>query len=83
MIDFAGQAQIVQPREVGSRLKIWLEPPGRLLSIPRVKTVSQLLEFFKFEPETAIVARNGKLLTPDRHLWPDDEILVRQVGSRG
>ena len=27
--------------------------------------------------------RNGVLLTPDRHIWPGDEVLVRKVASSG
>ena len=26
---------------------------------------------------------NGQLLTPDRHIWPNDDLLVRKVASSG
>ena len=30
-----------------------------------------------------LVARDGELLTPDRQIWPNDELLVRKVASVG
>ena len=75
--------EIINPAHTGARLKVRVEPPGKLYSIPMIKTVAQLLQFFDIQQESALVARGGKLLTPDRHLWRDDEILLRIVGSRG
>jgi sulfur carrier protein ThiS len=51
--------------------------------LPRPKTSRQLLAALNLREECALVARNGELLTPDRRIWPDDELLVRKVGSTG
>ncbi|MDR1857712.1 MAG: hypothetical protein LBR22_11285 [Desulfovibrio sp.] len=64
-------------------LDVRLQPEEKDLSLPWQKTVAQLLTRLGLEPESAIVARNGQLLTPDRHLWPGDSVLVRKVGSTG
>lgn len=82
-MDFTGTGEILEPRKNCARIKVWLEPPGKLLSIPRVKTAEQLLKFMGLKEEAALVARAGKLLTPDRRIWPNDELLVRVVASRG
>lgn len=66
-----------------NKLNILLQPEERTLTIPRVKTVRQLLAALDLEEETALVVRDGALLTPDRHLEPGETILVRKVGSRG
>lgn len=64
-------------------IQLTIEPGGGTRLFPRVKTARQLLEKLNILEETALVARDGKLLTPDRQIWPDDAILVRLVGSRG
>lgn len=64
-------------------VEVTLEPGGKKMRMARPKTALQLLEALKLREETALVARDGKLLTPDRRIWPDDELLVRVVGSRG
>lgn len=64
-------------------IHLTLEPEGKILDFPRPKTALQLLQALGLEEETALVARQGKLLTPDRQIWPDDEIWVRVVSSRG
>lgn len=74
---------IVSPEWTGSRILVFREPENILFSMPRMKTAWQLLEKLGLQEETALVARGRELLTPDRHIWPDDEILVRSVGSRG
>lgn len=60
-----------------------LQPEERLLELPRPKTVRQLLAALHLREETAIVARRGELLTPDRRIYPRDELLVRKVTSSG
>ncbi len=75
--------EIVNPKHTGPRITVELVPPGKTLSLPRPKTARQLLEALDLMEEGALVARNGKLLTPDRHIWPDDHLLVRVVASRG
>ena len=74
---------IIDPNYQGPRLRIILQPENKILLLPRVKTVSQLLDTLNIAVETALVVRDGQLLTYDRHLYPDEEILVRKVGSRG
>ncbi|MBD5607327.1 MAG: hypothetical protein HDQ93_00555 [Desulfovibrio sp.] len=75
--------EIVSPNWTGSRIAVRILPDERLVSLPRAKTARQLLLALGLEEETALVIRNGKLLTPDRQIWPNDEIIVRLVGSRG
>ncbi|MDE5833809.1 MAG: hypothetical protein K2H64_12685 [Desulfovibrio sp.] len=58
-------------------------PEDRILSLPRAKTARQLLAALDLMEETALIIRDGKLLTPDRRIWPDDEITVKIVASRG
>lgn len=74
---------IIDPHYQGPRLRIILQPENKILLIPRVKTVSQLLDVLHIAVETALVVRDGQLLTYDRHLYPNEEILVRKVSSRG
>ncbi|MBQ7618154.1 MAG: hypothetical protein IJS50_04700 [Desulfovibrio sp.] len=73
----------LDPKYCGPRLHILLEPEHKHFSLPRVKTVRQLLHALKLKEERALVARDGQLLTPDRSLGADESILVWQVGSRG
>ncbi|MBO4368903.1 MAG: hypothetical protein J5803_02210 [Desulfovibrio sp.] len=77
------QEECCSPDYTGSSIHIYLQPEEHVFSMPRVKTVWQLLEKLNLPEETALVARDGQLLTPDRHLYPCDHILVRKVGSRG
>ena len=74
---------IIRPEYKGARIRVLLQPGEKNLSLPRPKTARQLLAALELEEECALVARDGELLTPDRHIWPDEEILVRQVASRG
>lgn len=77
------KVEIVNPKNTGARILVKLEPAEKMLSLPRPKTARQLLEALGLEEEEALVARDGKLLTPDRRIWPDDSLLVRVVGSVG
>ena len=70
-------------RAAGARVAVLLQPEEKHLSLPRPKTSRQLLAALGLAEETALVARNGELLTPDRHIWPGDEVLVRKVASSG
>lgn len=74
---------IREPEHGGARVIVRLQPEDSLISIPRPKTARQLLAALGLAEETALVARNGELLTPDRHVWPNDELLVRKVASAG
>lgn len=62
---------------------VLLQPEERSLTLKRPKTARQLLEALGLMEETALVARGGELLTPDRRIWPGDELLVRVVTSAG
>lgn len=82
-IKFEGTPIIMNPEWTGPRVLVYREPENVLLSMPRMKTARQLLEKLGLFEETALVARGEELLTPDRHIWPEEQILVRTVGSRG
>lgn len=66
-----------------AKIMVFLEPEMREIRLDRPKTVAQLLDRLNLLPETALVSRKGELLTHDRRIWPDDEILVRIVTSCG
>lgn len=80
---FDGAPTMLAPEWPGPRVLIYRQPENILLSMPRMKTARQLLERLGLYEETALVARGDELLTPDRHIWPNDKILVRAVVSRG
>ncbi|MDE5879333.1 MAG: hypothetical protein K2G99_04850 [Desulfovibrio sp.] len=67
----------------GNTVSVLLQPEERRLTLRRPKTARQLLEALGLMEETALVARGGELLTPDRRIWPGDELLVRVVTSSG
>lgn len=69
--------------EKGPMITVRLEPAMKTLRIRRPKTAAQLLEALGLAPESALVARRGRLLTHDRRIWPNDELLVRVVISSG
>ena len=75
--------QVVKPEHTGARVTVLVQPEEKYLSMPRPKTSRQLLAALGLAEETALVARNGQLLTPDRHIWPNDDLLVRKVASSG
>lgn len=52
-------------------------------TVARPKTVRQLLAALDMPEETALVARDQKLLTPDRQIWPGDCLWIRPTVSRG
>ena len=79
----AAHVQVVKPEHTGARVTVLVQPEEKYLSLPRPKTSRQLLAALGLAEETALVARNGQLITPDRHIWPDDDLLVRKVASSG
>ena len=79
----APHVQVVKPEHTGARVTVLVQPEERHLSLPRPKTSRQLLAALGLAEETALVAREGQLLTPDRHIWPGDTLLVRKVASSG
>ena len=72
-----------ESKEKDAEITVLLQPEGKRMSLRRVRTVYNLLAALQLGEETAIVARGNELLTPDRHIWPGDEILVRKVASSG
>lgn len=69
--------------ETSQTVTVHLEPEMKTIQIKRPKTVLQLLQALDLTLESALVARDGKLLTYDRRIWPGDELLVRIVMSSG
>lgn len=82
-VEIPAHCKVIKPEHTGSRIVVLLQPEEKYLSLPRPKTSRQLLAALGLAEETALVARNGQLLTPDRHIWPGDEVLVRKVASSG
>jgi len=80
---YAPHIQVVKPEHTGARVTVLVQPEEKHLSMPRPKTSRQLLAALGLAEETALVAREGQLLTPDRHIWPGDNLLVRKVASSG
>lgn len=64
-------------------ISVHLQPEERIFEMPRAKSAGQLLKKLGIRPATALVARDGELLTPDRPINHGDHILVRKVTSRG
>ncbi len=64
-------------------MRITLEPENRQVLLPKVSTVTGLLNKLGLKSNQALVIRNNELLTPDEKIYPDDAIIVRQVASRG
>jgi sulfur carrier protein len=62
---------------------VHLEPEGKSVTLPKANTVLQLLNKLGRRPGTALVIREGGLLTPDVQLLPGDVITLRGVGSVG
>lgn len=62
---------------------VTLEPDGKRLEFPRLNTVTRLLGKLGLLSTEVLVIRGRELLTPDRRIGPDDEILIRPVVSRG
>lgn len=76
------QADAEAPRQAAT-VTVLLQPEGKTLLLPRPKTARQLLAALGFREETALVARGGELLTPDRRIYTGDALLVRAVTSSG
>lgn len=67
-----------------------LEPENTTASIPRPKTVQQLLNRLGIKSSACLVIKEPgpgnterTLLTPDLRIYPDDVITVRKVTSSG
>ena len=69
----------------GGTVTVQLQPGRSEFELPRAKAknVARLLEELGLRQGTAIVARDGILLTPDVPLYPGQTLLVRKVMSSG
>lgn len=81
-----GDAQ--RMNETSSDFKPWVitvnfEPGGKTKTLPRPRTVTQLLNRLNLKAGGVLVIRDGGLLTPDREILPDDVITLRSVVSSG
>lgn len=77
----AGSAPASERR--GAEIQVLLQPEETAFSMPRPKTVLQLLHRLGIRPGTALVIREGRLLTPDRRIENGDAVTVRIVTSAG
>lgn len=62
---------------------VTLEPDGKTLEFEKVNTALQLLHRLELKPVSALVIREGRLLTPDQKIHQGDKLTVRIVTSRG
>ena len=79
-MDQATQEKTRRPEPV---ITVHLMPGDRKKVIRRPKTVLQLLQALGVMEETALVIRDGELLTIDRHISAGDTITVQSVVSVG
>ena len=70
-------------RHAPATVTVRLEPEGREVLLPWPKTVLQLLRKLDIRRGTALVIRDGGLLTEDRRVLPGEHITVRTVTSSG
>lgn len=68
---------------VPATVTVLLQPQEKTLVLPRPKSARQLLAALDLREESALVAREGELLTPDRRIYSGDTLLVRKVVSSG
>ena len=62
---------------------VLLQPEEKEIEVPKAKTARAVLNALGLGECTAIIARDGQLLTPDRAVAPGDRLLVRKVTSSG
>jgi len=67
----------------GWQITVTLEPQGVVKTLPRARSVTQLLNRLNLKPAQVLVIRDGGLLTPDREIRPGDHITLRNVVSSG
>ena len=73
------------PTETNHHVQVRLQPEEKDILVPRekAKNVERLLAYLGLRRGTALVARDGVLLTHDVPLHIGDRVLVRTVMSRG
>ena len=64
-------------------VRVLLQPEEKTLEIPKARTARAVLNALGLRECTALVIRDGELLTPDRAVAPGESLIVRQVASRG
>lgn len=64
-------------------MQIIMQPENITKIIPRVSSVTGLLNKLGLKSTQALVIREDQLLTPDQRIFPEDRIIVRKVTSRG
>lgn len=64
-------------------ITVRMQPEEREIIMPHQKTVLRLLQTLGFGLTTALVIRDGQLLTHDRAIAPGDTITLRVVTSSG
>ncbi len=64
-------------------ISVHRQPEEKIFEMPRVKSAGQLLKKLGLRQATALVVRDGELLTPDRAINHGDHILVREITSKG
>ena len=75
--------EALERRYSAPEITVLLQPEGREFAMPRPKTVLQLLKKLDIRCGTALVIRDGGLLTQDRQILPGEHITVRIVTSSG
>ena len=64
-------------------MQILIEPENEVVILTRAGNVDNLLRQLGLKPGEALVIRGSELLTPDRKVEPEDEIIIRKIVSRG
>jgi len=64
-------------------MQILVQPENATKNIPKVSTAMGLLNKLGLKTTQALVIRGNRLLTPDERIFPQDQIIVRRVASRG
>ncbi|MBI9110894.1 hypothetical protein [Maridesulfovibrio ferrireducens] len=64
-------------------VKVLLQPEGETVTFTKINTALQLLNKYNLHYTDALVIRDGELLTQDRKINKDDEIILRKVVSVG
>ena len=65
------------------QITVTFQPQNKIKTMPRPRTVTQLLNRLELKPGEVLVIRDGGLLTPDREILPGDAITLRSVVSSG
>ncbi|MDR2726957.1 MAG: hypothetical protein LBC10_03070 [Deltaproteobacteria bacterium] len=64
-------------------VQVLLQPEEKTVAIPKAKTARAVLHALGLRECSALVIRDGGLLTPDRAVAPGESLIVRKVTSSG